>query len=73
MSLLVPIGAALLRQDVADKVAFGDHGSTYGGNLLACRAALYVANELTGGLLAHVEKVGRHLEAKLGKDKGNTP
>src|SRR5437763_2901932 len=36
----VPVGAALVRQDVADAIAFGDHGTTYGGNLLACRAAL---------------------------------
>src|SRR5882724_1142940 len=38
----VPIGAALLSQDVADAIKFGDHGTTYGGNLLACRAALFV-------------------------------
>src|SRR5437762_2758910 len=31
----VPVGAALVSQDVADTIAFGDHGSTYGGNLLA--------------------------------------
>ena len=36
----VPIGAALLSERVASAAAFGDHGSTYGGNLLACRAAL---------------------------------
>ena len=35
----VPVGAALLSEDVARKISFGDHGSTYGGNLLACRAA----------------------------------
>ena len=38
----VPIGAALVSQQVADAISFGDHGSTYGGNLLACRAALCV-------------------------------
>src|SRR5262249_40305271 len=32
----VPVGAALISQEVADTIAFGDHGSTYGGNLLAC-------------------------------------
>lgn len=61
----VPIGAAMLSEDVAAKVAFGDHGSTYGGNLLACRAALVFLDELTGGLMAHVERTGRHLEEAL--------
>src|SRR5262249_5714433 len=41
----VPVGAALVSQRVADAIAFGDHGSTYGGNLLACRAALYFLDE----------------------------
>jgi acetylornithine/N-succinyldiaminopimelate aminotransferase len=38
----VPVGAALFSERVAAAAAFGDHGSTYGGNLLACRAALVV-------------------------------
>jgi acetylornithine/N-succinyldiaminopimelate aminotransferase len=61
----VPIGAALVSQEVADTISFGDHGSTYGGNLLACRAGLCVVQELTGGLLEHVRRVGRHFEQRL--------
>ena len=62
----VPIGAALVSQDVADTISFGDHGSTYGGNLLACRAALCVLDELVGGgLLAHIGRVGPHFEQQL--------
>jgi len=62
----VPIGAALVSQDVADTISFGDHGTTYGGNLLACRAALCVLDELVGGgLLAQIGRVGRHLEQRL--------
>jgi len=44
----VPIGAALVAQTVADQIFAGDHGSTYGGNLLSTRAALLVLEELTG-------------------------
>ena len=44
----VPIGAALVSADVARQVFAGDHGSTYGGNLLATGAALYVLEQLTG-------------------------
>ncbi|MGH9144159.1 MAG: aspartate aminotransferase family protein [Vicinamibacterales bacterium] len=62
----VPIGAALVSQDVADTIAFGDHGTTYGGNLLACRAALVVLDELVGGgLLAQIGRVGKQFEARL--------
>ena len=62
----VPVGAALVSQRVADAISFGDHGSTYGGNLLACRAALCFLNELVdGGLLAHVNRVGTHFEQRL--------
>jgi predicted acetylornithine/succinylornithine family transaminase len=62
----IPVGAALLSEDVAETIAFGDHGSTYGGNLLACRAALFFLDELmTHGLLAHVSQVGTHAEGRL--------
>src|SRR5207247_1374754 len=62
----VPVGAALISEDVAQTISFGDHGSTYGGNLLACRAALCFLDELVGGgLLAHVGRVGRHFEQRL--------
>jgi predicted acetylornithine/succinylornithine family transaminase len=62
----VPVGAALISEEVAAKISFGDHGSTYGGNLLACRAALCFLDELVeGGLLAQVTRVGRHFETRL--------
>jgi predicted acetylornithine/succinylornithine family transaminase len=62
----VPIGAALVSQQVADTLSLGDHGSTYGGNLLACRAGLCVLDELlSGGLVAHIAQVGRHMEQRL--------
>ena len=70
----VPIGAALVSEEVADAISFGDHGSTYGGNLLACRAALCVLDELVGGgLLAHIGRVGRHFEAAAARDRGAAP
>jgi acetylornithine/N-succinyldiaminopimelate aminotransferase len=62
----VPIAATLFSERVAAAAAFGDHGSTYGGNLLACRAALVFIEELVdGGLMAHVQRVGAHMESKL--------
>jgi acetylornithine/succinyldiaminopimelate/putrescine aminotransferase len=44
----------------------GDHGTTYGGNLLACRAALVFLETLVdGGLLEQIAATGRHLEKRL--------
>jgi acetylornithine/N-succinyldiaminopimelate aminotransferase len=61
----VPIGAALVSERVAQAVSPGDHGSTYGGNLLGTRAAAFVLDQLIGGLLDHVNTVGVHLERQL--------
>jgi len=62
----VPIGAALVHEDIARTISAGDHGSTYGGNLLACRAGLFFLDQLaSGGLLAHIGRVGKHLEGRL--------
>lgn len=60
-----PVGAALLSEEVAQTIAFGDHGTTYGGNPLACRTALYVLDQLSGHLFDHVKTVGPHMEQGL--------
>ena len=41
----VPIGAVLANEETASGFAPGDHGSTFGGNPLACAAALAVLDE----------------------------
>ena len=62
----VPIGAALISEEVASTISFGDHGSTYGGNLLACRAALYFLEQLVeGGVMANVERMGQFFQRRL--------
>lgn len=61
----MPIGAALFSDRVAAKAQPGDHGSTYGGNLLACRAALTVLDELDNGLLGHARASGAYLGETL--------
>lgn len=38
----VPIGAVLSSEKIASAIKFGDHGTTFGGNPLACAAALAV-------------------------------
>lgn len=62
----VPVGAALVSERVAATISPGDHGSTYGGNLLATRAAAFFLEQLTeGGLLEHVRRVAAPFERAL--------
>ena len=42
-----PIGATIVSDAVADCVVTGDHGTTFGGNPLACRLAHYVFSRLS--------------------------
>lgn len=50
-----PIGATIVTQTVADAIKVGDHGSTFGGNPLACRLAHYIVSRLSEpGLQASV-------------------
>jgi len=61
----VPVGAAMVSARVAPAVAAGDHGTTYGGNLLACRAALVFLDALEGGLLENITRVSAFLFDRL--------
>src|SRR5688572_15166920 len=60
----VPVGVAMFSNEVAAAAQPGDHGSTYGGNLLACRAALTFLDALESpALQASMTKAA----ARLGK------
>ena len=57
----VPVGAILMSEAVADAISPGDHGTTSGGNLLACRAALVFLDVLEHGGLDRVRVAGARL------------
>ena len=62
----MPVAAALFSDRIAKAAAFGDHGSTYGGNLLACRAALVFLEELIDrDLISNVARAGAQFEDGL--------
>lgn len=61
-----PIGAVVASKKAAEIISHGDHGSTFGGNPLACSVALAVLAELLdNGVLANVELMSRYLFGKL--------
>lgn len=43
----MPIGAMLAKPEYSDYLSFGTHGSTFGGNFLACAAGLAVMDTMT--------------------------
>jgi 4-aminobutyrate aminotransferase len=60
----MPLGAMIAREDVATWTP-GTHGSTYGGNPVACAAALATLRLVEGGLAAAAAGVGERLIAGL--------
>jgi acetylornithine/N-succinyldiaminopimelate aminotransferase len=57
-----PLGAILAKERVAKHLKPGTHGSTYGGNPLACAAGNAVLDViLAPGFLDRVDRVARHL------------
>ena len=62
----LPIGACIGVGPYGATLAKGDHGSTFGGNPIACAAALAVLDTIErDGLLDHVRMVGARLVAAL--------
>jgi acetylornithine/N-succinyldiaminopimelate aminotransferase len=62
----LPLGAVLAGRAVEGAVRPGHHGTTFGGNPLACRLALEVLDEIDAShLLERVTRLGSWLEARL--------
>lgn len=62
----VPIGACLAHGPAATVFRAGHHGSTYGGNPLACAAGLAVVNTVVNeGLAKRATAAGAHLRQRL--------
>ncbi len=70
----VPIGACIATDNVAQAFGPGSHGSTFGGNPLACAASLAVLRVvLDSQLLAKISAVGSYLKKGLQELQARIP
>jgi acetylornithine/succinyldiaminopimelate/putrescine aminotransferase len=61
----LPIGVLLVSDDAPIGFEPGDHGSTFGGNLVSCAAACAVVDTIDDAFLARVRDVSEQLAAGL--------
>jgi acetylornithine/N-succinyldiaminopimelate aminotransferase len=62
----LPMGAVLMNRAISDAMAYGDHGTTFGGGPFVASVAHHVVNRLADpALLAHVAEDGAWLGAQL--------
>jgi predicted acetylornithine/succinylornithine family transaminase len=66
----LPAGALLVADGTPDGLGPGDHGSTFGGNPVACAAAAAVVASIDDALLANVRARGGELAAGLARLPG---
>ncbi|MDA3844369.1 MAG: aspartate aminotransferase family protein [Candidatus Kapabacteria bacterium] len=63
----LPLGAILTLDHLSDIFESGMHGTTYGGNPVACAAGKVVIDELANGVMENAENIGQYLEYELQK------
>jgi len=62
----LPLGALLTSGDLGNVFSTGDHGTTFGGNPVACAAGIVVLEEVfEKQLISSVEKLGDYLYSEL--------
>jgi 4-aminobutyrate aminotransferase len=69
----MPLGALMARADILESWGKGAHGSTYGGNPVACAAALATIDLLEGGLVATAAARGQQALVGLGSIAARFP
>ena len=61
----LPIGACVMGERAEGVLSFGDHGSTFGGNPVACAGALSILSRIDDQLLAEVREKGAYLRSRF--------
>jgi len=57
----LPLGAIVVSEELSGVFERGMHGTTYGGNPVACAAGLAVIDELDKGIMENAGKIGEYL------------
>lgn len=66
----LPIGACLMSEKVEKVLGHGDHGSTFGGNPVACAGAVSIIERIDEKLLCEVKAKGEYVFDALSGAKG---
>lgn len=66
----LPIGAVIFGEKVAPCVTPSSHGSTFGGNPIACAGAISIVERITDEFLDEVKAKGEHIKEFLATVKG---
>lgn len=66
----LPIGATVFSEQLKDALKSGDHGSTFGGNPVACAGAVSILERLNDGILAEVRAKSEYIISELKGAKG---
>lgn len=70
----VPIGACLARGEAAKLFSPGTHGTTFGGNPLACAAGLAVVDTISAeNLCQHAEELGNYIQEQFRAQLADQP
>ena len=70
----LPIGAVLVTERVASAIKYGDHGSTFAGGPLVCKAAVAVLDKISKPtFLDSVSKKGQYFKKLLMQKLGGNP
>jgi len=63
----IPMGAMVAKKQFGDYLTMGTHGSTFGGNYLACSVALKVLEIINNKkFLCEIREKGEHLKKRIG-------
>lgn len=66
----LPLGATLMGEKVKDVLKNSDHGSTFGGNPVACAGAISILSRIDDELLESVNKKSKYIIDKLSNADG---
>ena len=66
----LPIGAVMFGEKTQNVLTQGTHGSTFGGNPIACAGALSILSRLTYGFMEEVKKKSQYIINELQNAEG---